>query len=137
MRKKIFPYKETPSRIFETVKRPLLDIEIYSNIVKRYVLIRGILADPGADISLFPDYIGDILLEDYTAGKSVEFQGVVPGMKLRAYLHTLKMRFNGAELNIGVAIAASPRVPLLFGRVQGLDFFEVCFVKGKYLTIKG
>ncbi len=113
-----------------------MNIEIYSNIVKRYVLIRGILADPGADISLFPDYIGDILFEDYTTGKSVALQGIVPGTKLRAYLHTLKMRLNGAELKIGAAIAASPRVPLLFGRVQGLDFFEVCFVKGTRLTFK-
>ena len=54
MFEKTFKYRERESRIFGSVKRPLIDIEIFSEIDKKWYLVEDILADSGADISVFP-----------------------------------------------------------------------------------
>ena len=71
-------------------------------------------------------------MKDITKGKYVEIKGVVPGVRLIAYLHKLKMRINGKVFEAPVAIAD---VPCLFGRVSSLDLFDANFVKGKKLRI--
>jgi len=49
--KKSLKYQDRESRIFGSVKRPLIDIEIFSEIDKKWYLVEDILADSGADIS--------------------------------------------------------------------------------------
>ncbi len=58
MPEKSFKYKEKKSGIFGKVGRPLIDLEIYSQTKKRWLIISEVLADSGADVSLLPRYIG-------------------------------------------------------------------------------
>lgn len=135
MPEKIFSYKETHSRIFGKVNRPLIDIRFYSEITNRFILVPDVLIDSGADVSLLPRDFGEMLLLDYTKGKRFELQGISPE-KLSVYLHRFKVRINGIEFTCPVAIADSPNVPPLLGRVEALDLFVVTFSKGLEIKIR-
>ena len=63
MHKKNFDYKECDSGIFGKVKRPLISIDVKS-YTGEWIHLRDVLADTGADISILPRDIGEILIED-------------------------------------------------------------------------
>jgi hypothetical protein len=131
-----FPYKEEKSDIFKTVKRPRIKLKVFSQTEKEWVLIDEVLADTGADFSVLPRYIGEMLVKDITKGKYIEIKGVVPGVRLIAYIHNLKIRINEKEFEAPVALADSDDVPMIFGRIKGLDLFDANFLKGEKLRLK-
>jgi hypothetical protein len=131
-----FPYREEESDVFEKVKRPRIKVKIFSQVEKDWVLIDEVLADTGADFSVLPRCIGEMLVKDITKGRYVEIKGVVPGVRLVAYIHNLKIRINEKEFEAPVALADSDDVPMIFGRVKGLDLFDANFLKGKNLRLK-
>jgi len=136
MPEKTFNYKEGKSDLFTKVKRPLIDIEAFSENRNIWVLLYEVLADTGADISIFPRIIGRLIFNDITDGKQIEIRGVVPYSRLICYLHKVKVRINGRNFTMPVAVADSDDAPLILGRVNGLDLFDASFLKGKKVKIK-
>ena len=130
-----FRYKNEESRIFGKIKRPRINVEIFSKIKGDWILIIDVLADTGADISVFPAFIGKLVVDDITTGKYVEIKGIEPSAVLIAFLHQLKMRIQGREFELPVALADSNNVPSLLGRVKGLDLFDADFFEGEKLTL--
>lgn len=128
MPEKEFDYKEAGSKIFGAVKRPLVNIEIYSDSRKFWLFVPDVLADTGADVSILPRYIGKILVNDYSKGKKNEIRGIIPYAKLIVFIHNLKFRINGKAFELPVAIADSDDVPPILGRAKGLDIFECVFI---------
>jgi hypothetical protein len=126
-----FKYKKQESRIFGEVFRPLVKLEIYSELKKKWLTIQNILADTGADVSIMPRDIGEALLQDISKGKIEEIKGIVSFARLIVYIHKLKFKINGITFRLPVAIAESSDVPPILGRVKGLDLFKVVFDKGK------
>ena len=131
-----FPYREEESDVFEKVKRPRVKIRIFSKVSSDWETIDEVLADTGADFCVLPRFIGCILVEDITQGKYVEIKGVVPGVRLIAYLHELRVKIDGDEFVAPVALADSDDVPCIFGRVHVLDLFYANFAKGEKLELK-
>ena len=129
-----FPYRE--SDIFELVKRPRVKIKVFSKLVNDWVTIDEVLADTGADFCVLPRYIGETLVQDITEGKYIEIKGVVPGARLIAYIHNLKIEIGERELVTVVAIADSDDVPPIMGRVKALDEFDVSFLGGEKIKIR-
>ena len=129
-----FPYKDEESDIFGKIKRPRIKIKVFSEVTKDWEIIDEVLADTGADFSVLPRFLGGILVNDITKGKYAEIKGVVPGVKLIAYLHKLKIKVVDNEFIAHVAIADSDDVPSIFGRIEGLDLFNAVFSKGE--TVK-
>lgn len=131
-----FPYREEESDVFEGVKRPRILLEIFSARKNRWITLDEVLADTGADFCVLPRFIGDLLVEDITKGRYIEIKGVVPGVRLIAYIHNLKIRINDKEFKAPVALADSDDVPMIFGRVKSLDLFDANFLKGEKLRLK-
>ena len=131
-----FPYREEESDVFEGVKRPRILLEIFSARKNRWITLDEVLADTGADFCVLPRFIGDLLVEDITKGRYIEIKGVVPGVRLIAYIHNLKIRINDKEFEAPVALADSDDVPMIFGRVKSLDLFDANFLKGEKLRLK-
>jgi len=128
--KTTYEYKECDSGIFGKVKRPLLSIEVKaSNDI--WFTLRDVLADTGADISILPRDIGELLVDDITKGKTIELRGIVPYAKLIVFLHDICYRFEGEEFIAPTAIAESNDVVPLLGRTKALDRFKAVFEKGK------
>lgn len=133
MHKKSFDYKKCDSGIFGKVKRPLISIDVKSHDGE-WIHLRDVLADTGADISILPRDIGEILVEDITKGKTIELRGIVPYAKLIVFIHDLCFRLNGEEFVTPTAIAESNDVVPILGRTKGLDLFEVLFTKGRKIS---
>jgi len=131
-----FPYREEESDIFKLVKRPRVKIKVFSKLVNDWVTIDEVLADTGADFCVLPRYIGETLVQDITEGKYIEIKGVVPGARLIAYIHNLKIEIGERELVTVVAIADSDDVPPIMGRVKALDEFDVSFLGGERVKIR-
>jgi len=75
------------------------------------------------------------LVDDISGGKYIEIKGVVPGVRLIAYIHNLKIKVGEKETEAPVAIADSDDVPTIFGRVNGLDLFDARFQRGEKLLL--
>ena len=90
-----------------------------------------LLADTGADLSILPRAIGELLLGDIRRGQALTIRGIVPGALLKAYLHRLSCKFNGRPFRLLVAIAESEDVTAVLGRVGGLDRLIATFRKGR------
>jgi len=132
---KEFDYKQEESDVFGSIKRPRTEIQIFSKKKNRWVWVDEVLADTGADFCVLPRYLGNFFVEDITTGKYVEIKGVVPGTRLIAYIHQLKIKIADRELETYIAIADSDDVPSIFGRVKGLDEFDAKFLKGEKVKL--
>jgi len=124
-----FKYQEGKSFLFGTIKRPLveIEIEIYSAKSEKWISISDVLADTGANICLLPRFIGDLLVENTTAGIYKEIRGVVPNTFLNGFIHNLKIKIADYEFIAPVFIADSDNVTPILGRNESLDLFEACF----------
>jgi len=130
-----FNYKKQESRLFGKVLRPLIELEAYSEVTNDWVVLENVLADTGADISMLPRIMGEALIGDIMQGKKAQVKGIVPRARMNVYVHTLKFRLNSKRFNLPVAITDSDEVPIVLGRVKGLDIFNANFKKGKVLQL--
>ena len=123
-----FDFREEQSRIFGSILRP----------VARIILINGeveapehLYVDSGADISLIPKSVGDILgfviekTEQIAEIKGVGERGVPIIIK------KIKMRIGDKLLETRIAWALIEEVPLLLGRTDVFNLFDICFKKNK------
>ena len=133
-----FPYTTEKSRIFGNVKRPRMSISVFSKLDDNWVMIDDVLADTGADLTVLPRFIGELLVEDITTGEYTEIKGVVPASVLIAFIHLdMRVKIDEKEFRQPIAIADSNNVPSIFGRANGLDLFDANFLGGEKLTLSG
>ena len=111
-----FPYRTGHSDLLGRVRRPLLTISIYSRRFNEWIEIQNLLADTGADLTLLPSHLGELLVPDIRDAKSGIVTGIVPGRGLRIYLHRLSLRIGSRSFRGAVGIADSTAVPALLGR---------------------
>ena len=135
MPKYSFPHKEVKSAIFGSVKGPLIHLKVWSRVQRRWLDLYDVLADTGADISLFPREVGEMILEKPKSGKLMEVQGVSPYARLQPHIHILTMAIGDMVFKAPVAIADASSVPPILGRVKGLDLFNASFQKGRRLIL--
>ncbi|MCH8317286.1 MAG: hypothetical protein IIA88_02115 [Bacteroidetes bacterium] len=129
-----FPYIEKHSRIFGKILRPIITLEVYSEVFQEWDIIDEVLADPGADISLLPRSLGEPLVKDITSGEYIEIKGVVPNSILIAFIHELTLKISEKEFKTKIALAESNVIPAILGRYKALDLFDVSFT-GKKLSL--
>lgn len=131
-----FPYINEKSKIFGDVKRPRMTVSIYSKSNGDWVEVDNVLADTGADLTVLPRFIGELLVEDITTGEYTEIKGVVPSSVLIAFIHKdMSVKIDEKEFKQPIAIADSNNVPSIFGRANGLDLFNANFIKGEKLKL--
>lgn len=127
-----YPYKEKESGIFGKTKRPLIDLRIFSETRRNWLLVAEVLADTGADISILPRTIGEELVSDIKKGRYLEIRGITPGAYTEVFIHNLICKIGESfKFKAPFAIADSDDVPPILGRFKGLDLFEAIFYRGK------
>lgn len=122
-----FKYQEEESSLFGIIKRPLIEIEIYSNKTKNWISFKRVLADTGADICLLPRFMGTLLVDDIKEGTYKRIRGVVPNTFLNGFIHQMKIRIASDEFMAPVFIADSEDVTPILGRANALDTFKAAF----------
>ena len=89
-------YIEKESRIFGKVLAPFIYMEILS-IDGLWYGLEKVLVDTGADITLIPKSVGEVLVGDIALGKKVAIKGITPS-ELIVYIHDLKLIVSNMEL---------------------------------------
>lgn len=122
-----FKYREGESSLFGIIKRPFVEIEIYSLRSGEWISFEKVLADTGADICLLPRFMGELLVEDITHGMYKKIRGVVPNTYLYGYIHELKIKIGEKEFVAPVFIADAEDITPILGRGKALDLFKAKF----------
>ncbi len=124
-----FPYVEQEHPIFGKVTRPLIKLALYSERFGEWVIIKKVLADTGADISVIPLPVGKILVSEVELGQPIQLGGILSSnLMSNAFVHQIQTRLGDHTFEMPVAVSTSSTIPPIFGRQNGLDRFKVSFV---------
>lgn len=118
------------------IRRPRVTIEVYSPVAKAWYRIPGVLADTGADVSLFPRSLGESILGRTRSPRRVRLGGVAPGARVAGYLHTVRMRLGRKVFAASLVVASVDDVPAILGRHRALDRLEARFARGTYVDLR-
>lgn len=118
------------------VRRPRVDVDVYSPRARAWIRLTDVLADTGADLSLVPRSVGIALLGRLRSRRRIRLGGIAPGARVVAYLHPVRLRLGRVVRRAWLAVASVEHVPAILGRQRGLDFFAARFVRGRYVDLR-
>jgi len=132
MRNLTFPFTEKEHQIFGTIARPAVKLAFFSERFGRWLEVGRILADTGADISVIPLPLGQILVSDVENGIPMNVGGVLHSdMSVNAFVHRIETRIGDHPFEMPVAISLLSAIPPIWGRQEALDRFTARFVEGR------
>lgn len=123
-----FDFKKEESRIFGPILRPVARIFLINEDKE---VAEHLYVDSGADVSLIPKSVGDWLgfkigdKEEIVEIKGVGERGVPIIIK------KIKIKIGEQELETRIAWALVEEVPLLLGRTDVFNLFDVSFKKNQ------
>lgn len=123
-----FDFREESSGLFGRIKRPVAKIIL----INKYKKIPQIFyVDSGADITLVPRSIGEILeLENPKPSEITDIKGI--GEKgVPMVLRKLKIQLGDILIDSRIGWALIEDVPLLLGREDFFKYFDIVFSKNK------
>ncbi|OGK09870.1 hypothetical protein A2767_01605 [Candidatus Roizmanbacteria bacterium RIFCSPHIGHO2_01_FULL_35_10] len=123
-----FHYRKEYSRIFGSILRPVAKITLQN---KKIIIPQLFYVDSGADLSLIPRSLGDLLLLDSPKPREIsEIKGV--GKKgIPMVVRKVKLIMGSFNTNIRIGWSMIEDVPLLLGREDFFKHFDVIFSKNK------
>lgn len=128
-----FNFREEQSRIFGKILRPVARISIINNEIE---IPEHLYVDSGADITLIPKSIGELLgfkienIWEITEIKGIGEQGIPIVIK------KVKMKIGEKIFETRIAWALVEDVPLLLGRLDVFNLFSICFDKNSKTIFK-
>lgn len=123
-----FDFTEEKSSILGTIKRPVAEITLINN---KKELMESMYVDSGADISLIPKSVGDVL--GLTVEKNDERRELkgIGDYGTPIIIKKIKMKVGEKVFDSRIAWALSEEVPLILGRLDIFQVFDVCFKQNK------
>ncbi|MDI6592085.1 MAG: hypothetical protein QME61_04135 [Patescibacteria group bacterium] len=123
-----FDFREEESNLFGPIFRPVARLILINNKTK---LPQIFYVDSGADITLIPKSVGEILGFKVKKDEQIaEIKGVgergIPIVIKKAIL-----QINEIKIKTKIAWSLIEEVPLLLGREDFFKFFEITFVKNR------
>ena len=90
--------------------------------------------DTGADISVLPFLLGQLLIGDVQKGQPIQLGRVVSSaVMFHGFVHRIQAQIGEISFEMPVAVAMTTTMPPIFGRREALDRFTVRFAKGQEL----
>lgn len=127
-----FPSTRGPSEIYGTLHRP--NAKVYLLTQRGTWLPHYMLVDSGADYTLIPKSIGDFLGLRKKATEHLFKSGGVGGGSIWVVMRRVQMRIGPHQFPADVGWTNSDEVPLLLGRADVFDRFEVHFKQRERVT---
>lgn len=123
-----FDFREEESTLFGPIFRPVARLILINNKTK---LPQIFYVDSGADITLIPRSVGEILGFKVERGKQIaEIKGV--GERgIPIVVKKVILQINEIKIKTKIAWSLIEEVPLLLGREDFFKFFEITFVKNR------
>ena len=128
-----FDFREERSRIFSRILRPVAEVTFIND---QKEILEYVYVDSGADVSLIPKSVGDALgFEIGKADEITEIKGIGErGVPI--IIKKIKIKIGEKLFETRVAWALIEEVPLLLGRVDIFNLFDICFNKNKRTVFK-
>lgn len=127
-----FRFTQGRSEIYGTVHRP--GAKVYILTERGTWLPHSMLVDTGADYTLLPRSIGEFLGFRRKADERLYRAGGVGGGTIRVVMRRVMMRLGRHEFSADVGWSDSDEVPLLLGRSDVFDLFDVHFLQRERVT---
>ncbi len=123
-----FDFREEKSGLFGAVKRPVAKVTL---INKDNKIPQILYVDSGADITLVPRSVGEILdLDDPKPSEIIDIKGI--GEKgVPIVLRSVTIQLVDININARIGWALIEDVPLLLGREDFFKYFDIIFSKNK------
>jgi len=119
-----FPFVEEKANIVPTILRPLARVKLINESMETTA---DMYVDSGADITLIPYSVGIALGFSLKPQDEIRRIGGVGGGKISVVVRRVKMRIGSMGLNVRVAWCMSEDVPLILGRLDVFNKFDVLF----------
>lgn len=133
----IFSYAERSHSLFGTINRPVISLQLHSALFDQWLVLNDVLVDTGADISVIPLPLGQILIDRIEHGQPIHLgRATSPVSMYSAFVHRVLAKVGDKTFEMPVAIAISDAIPPIFGRREALDRFTARFVKGQELILE-
>ena len=137
MKKLIFPYIEKEHHIFGIITRPLIRLSFFSERFEKWLEVGQVLADTGADISVIPLPLGQIIVSNVENGIPMRIGGILSSdIPFNAFVHKIKTRIGDYLFEMPVAVSLLSVIPPIWGRQEALDRFTASYVQGKELVLE-
>jgi len=123
-----FDFREEQSNVFGPISRPIAEITFINNDKE---ILELIYVDSGADITLIPKSVGELLgFKIDENDKVVEIKGIGErGVPI--IVKKIKIGLGGKFSDARVGWALIEEVPLLLGRMDVFNLFNITFKKNK------
>jgi len=123
-----FNFKEEQSRIFGPILRPVARIILINrkNEVPEHVYV-----DSGADITLIPKSVGELLGFKIEESDKIEEMKGIGDYGIPVIIKKLKIKIGKKIIDARVAWSLLEDVPLLLGRIDIFRLFNISFEKEK------
>jgi len=122
-----FKYRKGESKIFPEVYRPVADVDFWSKSKKKWISV-SMYIDSGADITLIPRSMGELLGFEFNKSEITELSGVGGGM-VAVIIKKVPMRIEEYEFDVKIAWSMIEEVPYLLGQEGVFDRFNINFKK--------
>lgn len=129
------PWMALPSDEGEETRVPVLDV--YLRTIHGHMLREVFVVDSGADVSLGPRTLCDMLGLAWEKGTPAQVRGISPRPEcvVSAMIHPVEIYIREAACRVSLPFCfAEGDAPLLLGREGFFDAFGVHFDKRKLLT---
>ncbi len=129
-----FDFKEEDSRIFGSILRPVAEVTFINNGKE---ILESAYIDSGADVSLMPRSMGDVL--DFEIDKNddiIEIKGISE-RGIPVIIKKVKIKIGEKLIDSRIAWALVEDVPLLLGRTDIFNIFDICFKKNLKTVFAG
>lgn len=128
-----FDFREESSGLFGKIKRPVAKITL---INKNKTVPQIFYVDSGADITLIPRSVGEILdLDNPSPSEIVEIKGIGErGVPI--VIRSVAIQFGNFSNKVRIGWSLIEEVPLLLGREDFFKFFDIIFSKNSKTIFK-
>ena len=126
-----FPYREEQSKIFGRIYRPVARVKLKS---EQGWIPQWMYVDSGADITLIPRSVGDLLGFEVERERIVDISGVGGG-NVPVIIKETVIDIGGEIFDARVAWALIEDVPPLLGRMDVFLKFEAIFREWKKVMV--
>ena len=128
-----FDFRKEKSRLFGNIYRPVAKLLI---IHKNNKVPQIFYVDSGADITLIPRSVGEILeLSNPKPSESFEIMGISEkGVPI--VLRRVQILLNGLRIFCRIGWSLIEDVPLLLGREDFFKYFDITFERNKRTVFK-
>ncbi|HZY93718.1 MAG TPA: hypothetical protein VFE98_02525 [Candidatus Bathyarchaeia archaeon] len=116
-----FPYAKEKSRLLGTTYRPVARV-VLNRRYPNYMYV-----DSGADISLLPRSVGDLIGLSKVPSEKPELISGVGGTPVKVLMRKVSMILGTVSFQARVAWSLSEHVPMLLGRLDVFDRFRIVF----------